>query len=66
MFNFELFFNSDFNELINKINNLNNAINKKNQILDSVLIENKKLRHKLKYYNNDILNYNKKNSENKI
>ena len=52
--------NNNINELINKINNLNNAINKKNQILDSVLIENKKLRHKLKYYNNDILNYNKK------
>ena len=58
--------NNNINELINKINNLNNAINKKNQILDSVLIENKKLRHKLKYYNNDILNNNKNNSENKI
>ena len=41
--------NNNINELINKINNLNNAINKKNQILDSVLIENKKLRHKLIY-----------------
>ena len=65
--NFELnkIHTNDINELINKINELNNALTKKNKILDSVLIENKKLRHKLKYYSNDISKKSKKNSENK-
>jgi hypothetical protein len=42
---------NDVNELIKEINDLNSALNKKNEIIDSVLIENKKLRHELKYIN---------------
>ena len=56
---------SDINELIKEINELNNALSKKNKIIDSVLIENKKLRNELKHYNNDIPNDNN-NSKNKI
>jgi len=43
---------NDINDLIKEINELNYSLNKKNEIIDSVLIENKKLRKQLKYKNN--------------
>ena len=55
---------NDINDLIKEINELNYSLNKKNEIIDSVLIENKKLRKQLKYNNNvypdEINNCNKK------
>jgi len=55
---------NDINDLIKEINELNYSLNKKNEIIDSVLIENKKLRKQLKYNNNvypdETNNYNKK------
>ena len=46
---------NNINDLINEINKLNFALKKKNEIIDSVLIENKKLRHELKINNNKYL-----------
>ena len=55
---------NDVNDLIKEINELNYSLNKKNEIIDSVLIENKKLRKQLKYNNNinpdTTNNFNKK------
>ena len=44
-------------ELIKEINELNLALNKKNEVLDSILIENKKLRNELKNNNGISHNY---------
>ena len=54
---------NDINDLIKEINDLNFSLNKKNEIINSVLIENKKLRNKLKYNNNDIYSNNNKLSD---
>ena len=56
----------DNKELIKKINELNLALNKKNEVLDSVLIENKKLRNELKHNNNDDSHNYKDYSNNKV
>ena len=61
--------NKSKNDFIKEINELNYALNKKNEILESVLIENKKLRHKLKYNNSNNTSKEKnknRNSNNKI
>ena len=50
--------NLDINDLIKEINELNYTLNKKNEILDSLLIENKKLRNGLKNNNNISSNKN--------
>ena len=55
--------NKSKNDFIKEINELNYALNKKNEILESVLIENKKLRHKLKYNNSN--NTSKENNKNR-
>ena len=46
---FKVKYAHNVDDLIKEINELNYALNKKNEILDSVLIENKKLRNELKY-----------------
>ena len=56
---------NDINNLIKEINELNYSLNKKNEIIDSVLIENKKLRKQLKY-NNNIYPDNNNNFNNNI
>ena len=45
--------NFEYNKLINKIEELNYALNKKNEILNSILIENNKLRNELKLNKNN-------------
>ena len=56
---------NDINYLIKEISELNYSLNKKNEIIDSVLIENKKLRKQLKY-NNNIYPDNNNNFNNNI
>ena len=54
---------NDISDLIKEINELNHALNKKNLIIDSVLIENKKLRNQLKSNNSDIYSNDNKLSD---
>ena len=56
----------DINDLFKEINNLNSALNKKNEIIDSVLIENKKLRQQLKYKNGKSPDKNNNKNNNKL
>ena len=56
----------DNKELIKEVNELNLALNKKNEVLDSVLIENKKLRNELKNNNSGISNNYRDFSNDKI
>ena len=56
---------NDTDDLIKEINELNYSLNKKNEIIDSVLIENKKLRKQLKY-NNEIYQDKTYNFNNKL
>ena len=56
----------DINDLFKEINNLNSSLNKKNEIIDSVLIENKKLRQQLKYKNGKSPDKNNNKNNNKL
>ena len=57
----------DNKNLVKKIKELNNGLNKKNEILDSILVENNKLRKELKRNKNNIsrnINEKKSNTNN--